>query len=518
MTEPHSPLNPNRNLDYLFYFLFRTYRWKEEEYRQEPLLAFGKLHDFGIPIDTDKRLFRRSAPAQTPLADWPIHLIEAWQNVLQHYSHAFNPENPQLGMEKAMPYCQENLLGVALVIMDDTLEQHELTLPLYDPQYRQLGSAYFNYDPQLKFFSIRDQQQTMLEPATFHPFKPSVDKRALKAENWTLRLDKTQPYLMQMQARFSEQHPVVTLVPENNPIFTVYGLAHGDVDSVLASLTPAEQEHSWPVRLQAMLLGEDAKGLPLKTTALLNSILARLLIAETVFESLDCEARLLRLILQQKTAGYFATSDQIIQETRHSKLEQQLREMENLVTTTDYALGRLSQAVKTLEINQDNFQWRLHNLHPKEAEWEMDWQSSKPYPSLLEPLHLGVENLKNHTAYIEGKLTHLKGSCTRWRSYIAQNRHQLTEHLGLLGTIIVFLIVLGEFFGRSKAEEIGFWADILQFIAYLLTHQLIYLGILVIYLFFVLRHYGKEWYKWTKSVKNKIKAGLKSVKYTLRQK
>ncbi|HID98892.1 MAG TPA: hypothetical protein EYP59_01210 [Thiotrichaceae bacterium] len=318
MTEPHSPPNPNRNLDYLFYFLFRTSRWKEGEYRQEPLLAFGKLHDFGIPIDTDKRLFRRSAPAQTPLADWPIHLIQAWQNVLQHYSHAFNSDNPYLCMDKAVQYCQENLLGVALVIMDDTLEQHELTLPLYDPQYRQLGNAYFNYDAQLKLFSIRDLQQTMLEPATFHAFKPSVDKRALKAKNWTLRLDKTQPYLMQMQARFSEHNPVVTLVPENNPIFAVYGLAHGDADRVLAPFTPAEREHRWPVRLQKLLLGADVKGLPLKTTALLNSILARLLIAETVFESLDCEARLLRLILQQKTVGYFATSDKIIEETRHS--------------------------------------------------------------------------------------------------------------------------------------------------------------------------------------------------------
>jgi hypothetical protein len=495
MTKPHSPLNPNRNLDYLFYFLFRTSRWQDGEYRHEPLLAFGKLHDLGIPIDTDKRLFRRSAPEQTPLADWHHHLIQAWQDILQHYSQAFNPENPHLAMEQAVQYCQANLLGVALVIMDEKLAHHEVTLPLYDPQYHELGEAYFNCDSQVKLFSIRDQQETMLQPATFHPFKPSVDKRALKAENWTLRLDKTQPYLMAMQARFSEHNPVVTLVPENNPIFAVYGLAHGDAYRVLAPFTPAEREHRWPVRLQRFLLGADVKGLSLKTTALLNSILARLLIADTVFESLDCEARLLRLTLQQKTAHYFATSDQTIQQTPHSVLEQQLREMENLVTTTDYALGRITQAIKTLEINQDNFQWRLHNLHSEESEWQMDWQSSKPYPSLLEPLHLGLENLKNHLAYIEGKLTHLKGSCTRWRSYITQNRHQLTEHLGHVGTIIVFLIVLGEFFGRSKAEEIGFWADILQRIAFVLNHHLTYLVILVLYILFVLRHYSKEWFK-----------------------
>jgi len=55
--------------------------------------------------------------------------------------------------------------------------------------------------------------------------------------------------------------------------------------------------------------------------------------------------------------------------------------------------------------------------------------------------------------------------------------------------------VLGEFFGRSKAEEIGFWADILQRIAFVLNHHLTYLVILVLYILFVLRHYSKEWFK-----------------------
>jgi hypothetical protein len=514
MTQGYSPQNPNRNLDYLFYFLFRTYRWQEGEYLREPPLAFGKLHDLGIPIDTDKRLFRRSAPAQTPLANWGEHFIPAWQDILQYYSRAFNPKRPHLAMAEAVQYAQANLLGVALVIMDETVVQHEVTLPLYDSEFHPLGNAYFNCDPQIRLFSISDQEKTMSAPAIFHPFKASVNHAFLKKENWSLRLDKSHPYLMTMQARFSEHNPVVNLVPENNPVFAVYGLAHGDAESVLASAV--EQAQCWPVRLQNLLLGEEVKGLSLKSTALLNSIVARLLIAETVFESLDCELRLLRLALQKETTHYFSTPDQTILETPDFVLEQQLREMENLVTTTDYALGRLNQAVKTLEINQDNFQWRLHHLHPEELAWEMDWESAKPYSSLLAPLSLGIENLKNHQAYIEGKLTHLKGSCTRWRSYITQNRHQLTEHLGHVGTIIVFLIALGEFFGRSTTAEIGFLAEILQSIAFVLNHQLTYFIILILYVFFVLRHYCKKCLKYFKYLfPKKI---INALKYKYRQK
>ncbi len=55
--------NPDRNLDYQFYFWFRTAWWKDEQYIREPFNQFGTLHDVGIQIDTDKRLFRRNAPA-----------------------------------------------------------------------------------------------------------------------------------------------------------------------------------------------------------------------------------------------------------------------------------------------------------------------------------------------------------------------------------------------------------------------------------------------------------------------
>ncbi|RKZ37865.1 MAG: hypothetical protein DRQ41_12840, partial [Gammaproteobacteria bacterium] len=66
-------------------------------------------------------------------------------------------------------------------------------------------------------------------------------------------------------------------------------------------------------------------------------------------------------------------------------------------------MGRFSQAIKTLQINHENFQWRLNHQHHEETAWQLDWQSDSQYPPLLEPLYIGLESLKNHVAYINGK-------------------------------------------------------------------------------------------------------------------
>ena len=328
--------------------------------------------------------------------------------MLQTYAKAMSPVEPEQDQNAAIQYCQDNLLGVALLIMDEQLQRHEVTVDLYDAQQQKLGESRFRCEADHALFTIRDRAGNMPEAAQFHAFMPSVDKLALKADNWTLRLDKTSPQLMRMPMADSRN---------------VYGLAHGD------ALAAIEQQQQWPSQLQAMLCGESGQQKPLKTTALLNGILARSLISAAVSETLDAEARLLRFKLQQETTKY-AKLDNSIKDIPNHVLETQLRDMEHLVAETDYALGRVSQAIKTLEINHDNFDWRLNHWHSEKTDWQMDWQSDSKYPPLLERLHTDIALLKNHVAYIEGKLIHLKGACTRWRSYITEHRHLMTKHLG----------------------------------------------------------------------------------------
>jgi len=475
------PNSSDRNLDYQFYFLFRRHWWKDEQHLYEPFEKFDTLEHKGIQIDSDKRLFRRNAPAQSPLAMWQTHLKAAWEDICETYRQAISPDNPERGLDEALLYCQDNLLGVALIIMDEDLKRHEITLDLYGSSHHKLGESRFTYDAETVLFSIQDKAGEMPAPATFHAFTPSVDKPALKTYNWTLCFDKPVPYLMRMESTSFL----------NNPAFVVYGLAHGD------ALTATPQQKIWPNALQKVLCGTVGQDQPMKTTAILNSIIARLLISEAVFETLDCEARQLRFELQRKTAHYFATPDKSIEDTPNTVLEDQLREMEGLVAQTDFALGRFSQAIKTLEINYENFQWRLNHQHHEETAWQLDWQSGNQYPPLLEPLYIGLESLKNHVAYINGKLTHLKGACSRWRSYVTENRQDLTEHLGHVGNIIILLLTLGELFRYNRDHE-GFGFSFLDYFATVLNHPVTYLAIIIFFLLFVLRHYGKMWLKWLK--------------------
>jgi len=475
MTDNQS-INPNRNLDYQFYFLFRTHLWKEEQYIREPFDRFGDLDDIGIQIDTDKRLFRPETPTQRPLDDWQAYLKIAWEGILQEYCEAFNPEAPDEAKDTARHFCQDNLLGVALLIMDEAVDGHEVTLDLCDSHDQLLGDAGFSYDKNV-LLTIQDKSGNMPQPATLHAFIPSVNKR-LKTDNWALGLDKEQPYLKKMPA--AETQNELAANAQNYPVFVVYGLAHGD------ALTALEQAQNWPVQLQTILLTEVGEG-PLKRTAILNSILARLLISEAVFE----------------------TSSKTLRQTPNRVLEEELRKMEALVVQTEaYTLGRLSQAIKTLEINQDNFEWRLNHMQSEEAEWQIDWQSTGKYPPLLEPLHTGIANLKNHVAYIEGKLTHLKGACTRWRSHISESRYNWSEHMGYLGHIIILLVTLAEMGnvlsqGAGEAsshgtEIVSFWASVSNNLVAFFNHPLPYVIVIGLYLIFVFPVLINKLVKWSK--------------------
>lgn len=495
MTDNPSIINPNRNLDYQFYFLFRTHLWKEEQYIQEPFHQFGELQEMGIQIDTDKRLFRPETPANMPLADWQTHFNIAWNHILEQYSQAFHPEQPpQAISEQARLFCQDNLLGVALLIMDETLEKHEVTLDLYDSQNQPLGEACFRHNNNV-LLSIRDKVGFMPQPATFHAFTPTVQQR-MKIDNWALRVDVDNkcPHLLKMSTLDSQNTTKPEAKPQNYPVFLVYGLAHGD------ALTALEQYQKWPEQLQNILLG-DIDEEP-KRTAILNSILARLLIGEAVFETQDWEARQLRFALQQQTSHYFAIPAKELQRTPNRVLEKQLREMDDLVAQTDYALGRLSQAIKTLQINQDNFTWRLNHLHYEEIDWQIDWKSQRTHPPLLEKLHTSLENVKNHVTYIEGKLTHLKGVSLRWRSYITEHRHSLAEHLGHLGHIIILLIALakmGELLEKDgKADKLAWLGEKnSEWLINLLNDPNTYFVLIGLYAVFFLYHYGKALLKWT---------------------
>jgi len=467
-----------RNLGYQFYFLFRTYWWKDDQFMQEPWFPgkFGQLGTIGIQIDNDKRLFCHTAPpGKTPLSDWQTHLKAGWQDILQTYAKAFNLEDADDGMKPARTYCLNNLLGVVLLITDDRLDDHEVAVDLYNPQTKQFNPIHFIYDNTV-LLSIQDKSDKMPAPATFHAFKPIQEHRVLKADNWTLQPDEVNLL------------PIQAVEGPNYPIFLVYGLAHDD------AATADEQGQHWPLQLQSVLLKEIGDG-PLKKTALLNSVAARLIISESVFEMLDWEARRLRKKLQRQTTQYFLASKKgRIAENPDSVLEQDLREMEELIADTDFYLGRLNQAITTLEVNRDNFSWRLNHLQHEELDWQLNWQLGDRQPPLLEPLYADIRNLQTHVTYIEGKLTHLKGLRNQWHSYISENRHDWAKHLSYLVHVIIFLVTLAEMGNVLSYDpnQTDYWNQLISW----LRHPAPYLIVIVFYvIFLLLPAIFKKWIK-----------------------
>jgi hypothetical protein len=469
---------PNRNLNYLFYFLFRTQWWqKNGEQTHEPLDKFDKLENRGIQVDHDKRLFRRSIQEQTPLSHWQDHLVKAWQNILEKYSQAFSPNHPQQGVEDALRYCKDNLLGVAVLILDESLQRHHNTiaLDLYDNQSR-IGKLCFSIDEKT-LFNIRDTSAVMSQDATFHRFRPTLEERVRKPANWSLRLDKQSPYLLQIQP-VSDSHPEF----RNNPAFAVYGIAHGN------GYTPDGKLQPWVNDFADVFLGSDSN--PLKeTTALLNSIHARFLINDSVFETIDCEAQNLRLELQSQVIRYFEVKEDILKETPNYALEEALRNMDNLITRSNYMLGRIRQAITTLTINRDSFKHRLVSFANEYPRWQLDGQQPTimaKYSPLWLKFKSHIDNFNYHVDYLEGKLTQLRGARNHWHSHLSEQRHNLFEHLGNAGHVIIFLIALTET-GNLLSQE---HPTTISWVLFGLV-----IVILIGYSFWIGHDYYKDWQK-----------------------
>lgn len=105
-------------LSYEFYYLLRT---SIDPDIPEPdhivRIANPSLRHGGLPIDEDKRLFRSdtffgsdfSLPEQ-----WQQQLLYAWGDIVQFYQFHFEKQ----GIVESEAFCQQALLGVAVVIAD----------------------------------------------------------------------------------------------------------------------------------------------------------------------------------------------------------------------------------------------------------------------------------------------------------------------------------------------------------------------------------------------------------------
>jgi hypothetical protein len=223
----------NHNLSYEFYFLFRKNLDRQQEPRTLSANQSHRIMQEGIPIDSDKRLFRSKSFAPPllsndeqlpiePLADWAENLKSGWETIQHVYAEHFSQQG--INATEAQDFCHQALMGVALLINDARLDSHKITASLR-------GSANpVVFQPEIELFQVNytsPDNEEMTASANLTLFEPQ-SQDIQQGKHWQLQLDLPVPQLAPIDMAKNSANP--TIAP--NPIFAVYGLAHGDLDKM----------------------------------------------------------------------------------------------------------------------------------------------------------------------------------------------------------------------------------------------------------------------------------------------
>ncbi|RKZ51698.1 MAG: hypothetical protein DRR16_31305 [Candidatus Parabeggiatoa sp. nov. 3] len=407
------------SLSYEFYYLLRTEIEQEGIIQLEPLyfssVELPRLSEEGFMIDEDKRLFRSETfiapPSKTALPEnWLLHLKQGWEQIGQIYQKAFVKQG--LDESLAEVFCTRALLGVALLIADVRLDSHTITLSFKGPG----GADRVRFKPGRSLLQI-DSQENGFEGGAFVRFEPHYRLPSTK-QHWQLQLDVAMPYLAPMA--ISANTPKPHFAP--NPVFAVYGLAHGALP----------ENETWPKQLQDFLVGGGE--------ALLVRLLPRLLIRQWQFTRMDLAARLVRQYLQAQSQHFDQAPLSCLP---NRTLSNGLQMMARLEADTTLLLSKLHQAIKTLEIQRDNLMLRLREAHQLNTQWDVIWEKTYETP-LLDSFEADKQKLQNHIVYLqEGELRYLEGIRRRWHLHFEGRQLARSERLWSLGSILAFLVAVG---------------------------------------------------------------------------
>lgn len=423
-------------LNYEFYFLFHTELDYDGKHCTEPLslsshvIEYQKnLYSF-TQIDKDKRLFRYSSTS-SDLTEWDKELQQAWIHILACYTTHFKQDNSYQKDKQINAFCQQAFMGVALVIMDETVEPHQIKLNttegeiIFKPsQYKTPTEKYLLQVEEVVPNGLHNKE-CMSKPAHLEEFE--IDKPTNDLEDWQIQLSSTQaPCLKPVQE--GENQP--------NPVFSVYGLAHGKLEPVDAD---------WPDQLQAFLCSGK--------TSVLVYVMLRLIMQKWQFMRLHFDGVQLRKNVDLKNEVYRQQKDDYLACYSNRKLEKGLREMTILSTDAQQMLARLDAGIRTLEINRNNLErelrgrtetWQTLEEYPQtKLDWNLIWEHDTRAP-MLDRFNLNIRNLQNQATYVKDALNYLGGISTHWQLHIDERRLKVSERLSVLGHFLVFLTVFGE--------------------------------------------------------------------------
>ncbi|MDM8561448.1 hypothetical protein [Candidatus Parabeggiatoa sp. HSG14] len=423
----------NSNINYEFYYLLRLEIAKNDYPWQEPrsiaAVEPSQLTQEGITIDNDKRLFRsdtfaspswnhgESLPPE-PLENWSQNLRSSWEKVQRCYIDHFAKQG--INASQSQSFCTQALIGVALLIRDSDLESCTITLPL-----RGTGNSTANqvaFEPNMWLLQVihtsfeKEPLEQITTPAIFAHFQPQFQK-IQQNNHWQLRLDLHIPQLAPMD--ISENIADFNFAP--NPVFAVYGLAHGDYVG----------DGEWLQHLQGFLLEDEP--------ALLVRVLPRLLMHEWQFTRMDLAAIFIRKHLQAHSTLCNQTKLPCLS---NHQLSEGLQVIAGLEADTTLLLSQLRHAIKTLEIHRNNTEKWLWRTRQYRSKWNVVWQHENEAP-LLDNFDADRQRLHNHVTYVEGDLTYLESIRRRWHLHFEGRQLVWSERLGSLSNILVFFVAVG---------------------------------------------------------------------------
>jgi len=482
------------NLSYEFYYLLRTEIEAEGKLFREPptlsALRQSSIDKDGMLADHGKeRLFRIDThsfqPYQQPVSvdEWQKVMIFGWKNILARYTAHFDNDK-----EKALSFCNKAFLGVIMLICDaelKNLEQYKISVPLQkggnipdeavfqlvpedDPEHCLLKISHHLPD--------NSRAIAMPEPAVFTAFRPSSS-------------------ILHCQLKIDTAGSVglIPMEGENaaNPVFLVYGLAHGNV------VEAEEQGAKWHDELQNFLVGKGA--------AVWVRMIPHLLIRQWQFARIDAASRDLRQLLR-RGCDIWRKSDEDGELLCLSaqELSEELQNMARLQADAKKMKGLLQKTVKTLEIHRNNLMRVLRRANKDTLQWKLDWKDRDEIP-LTDGFNSDIRNLQNHLDYIEGDLTRLEGIRSRWYLHFEGRELALHEQLAvsvnilkIIVTLVTLFNILSSFLGKKPDEFVSLLKSYFQQwqahfpILALLTHPAAYWLMIILCLFPVFRFFAKE--------------------------
>jgi hypothetical protein len=359
-----------------------------------------------LRIDKDKRLFRYAPPLTEsgelpPLEEWQQHLQHAWQQIQASYQDTFQPQA---------------FIGMALLILDESVATHQVQC------HYPAGTVTFKPTtdkiPNEKILlTVTSEELHDTLPATLEEFEPEFQPTT-DWDNWQLQFSSQTFHLTPM--KIGEQYP--------NPVFTVYGLAHGILPDKAAE------------QLQSFLCSGKV--------ALMWQVLSRLIMQKWQFKRLDMAAYEFRKRLDVENGRYQQIPNMLLECASNKKLELNLLDMSKIEAEAKQMLARLDAGTRTLEINRYNLERHLHRseqvwqcLNETTAEkyhWKLAWQNDTETP-LLDSFDLNIRQLQNHTTYLQDALAYLEGIRARWQLHLDGRRLQYEFNIQIMLLMLTFI-------------------------------------------------------------------------------